>query len=77
MENEKNKKNEVNEPAINYKSRDVKIYTSFEEAAEAEAMEVAKQDPIERIRETVQLILRVFPLSEKKVNTNKIYIDKE
>ncbi len=66
----------MNEPLALYKSREIKIYSSFEEAAEAEAIYVANQDPIERIRETVQLILKVFPLNEKIPNTDKIYIDR-
>ncbi|MBA2611112.1 MAG: hypothetical protein H0U95_04020 [Bacteroidetes bacterium] len=77
MEDEKDKMNKVNEYPISYKSKDLKIYSSIEEAAEAEAKYISHQDPIDRIKETVQLILRVFPLNEKKPNTNKIYIDKE
>ncbi|MDP1800189.1 MAG: hypothetical protein Q8L81_02465 [Bacteroidota bacterium] len=73
---EENKNKEVNEPRALYKSKEIKIYSSFEEAAEAEAFYVANQDPIERIRETVQLILKVFPINEKIPNTDKIYIDR-
>jgi len=57
--------------------KNIKIHSGFDAAAEARAIYVAQQNPVDRIKETVQLILRVFPLSEKKPNTNKIYIDKE
>jgi hypothetical protein len=38
---------------------------------------VINQNPVDRIRETVQLILRVYSTNEKKPRINKIYFDKE
>ena len=76
MEENPNKNKEVNEPGVLYKSERLSIYSSFEAAAEAEAKYVAKQDPVDRIKEVVQLILKIFPLTEKNSNSNKIYIDK-
>lgn len=35
------------------------------------------QNPIERIKETVQLILRIYNSHPSKQKTNRIYIDKE
>lgn len=55
----------------------INIYSNLDEAAEAQVQYVVNQNPINRIKETVQLILRVYYLSEKKQNTNKIYFDKE
>ena len=53
------------------------IHSNIEEAAEAEALYISNQNPIDRIRETVQLILRVYSQNEKVPNTKNIYIDKE
>lgn len=60
-----------------YKKNTITVYDDFSQAAEEEAKYIANQNPIDRIRETVQLILRVYSTNEKKTNTNKIYIDKE
>lgn len=73
----KNKSNDrKSKSSLLFESKDLKIYTDLNQAAEAEALYTLRQDPIERIRETVKLILRVYPLSEKKANSNKIFIDK-
>jgi hypothetical protein len=58
-------------------SKKIHVYSSAESAAEAQVLYVVNQDPVDRIRETVQLILRVYSSIEKKPNTNKIYFDKE
>lgn len=71
----KNKRNKREMP-LPFESKDINVYADQNQASEAEAVYISKQDPIERIKETVQLILRVFPLSKKKPNTNAIYIDK-
>ncbi len=60
-----------------YKKNKITVYRDFSHAAEDEAKYIANQSPIDRIRETVQLILRVYSMNEKTPNTNKIYIDKE
>lgn len=62
---------------MEYPKRKISIYTSFDQAAEAEEKYIAQQNPIDRIKETVQLILRIYSIHEKKPNTNKIYFDKE
>lgn len=54
----------------------ITIHSTPNAAAEQQANYIANQNPIDRIKETVQLILRVFPLIERKPSTNKIYIDK-
>lgn len=60
-----------------HKKYTIAIHSNPDEAAEEQAKYVARQTPVERIRETVQLILRVYSFSSKKTNTNKIYFDKE
>jgi hypothetical protein len=49
----------------------LRIYKSFEEQAEAETAEVALQPPLERIRETVELILRVYGVTREQLNNRK------
>lgn len=51
-----------------------RITVDTNQVFEEQAKYIANQTPEERIKETVQLILRVYPLSEKK--SNAIYIDK-
>jgi hypothetical protein len=51
--------------------RKIRIYTSLEEQAEAEAADAAKQAPIERIRETVELILRVYGVTREELKNRK------
>ncbi len=52
------------------------IDRSFDQVQEEQSEYSIKQNPVDRIKETVQLILRVFSADEKKPNTNRIYIDK-
>jgi hypothetical protein len=59
------------------KKHTITIHSSLNQAAEEQASYVAMQSPVDRIRETVQLILRVYSSSPKKANTNQIYFDKE
>lgn len=70
--NEEN--NKVNEPMTSYGATSkmkVRIFNSFEEAAAAEAMDNAMQSPIERIRETVELILRVYGTTEEQLQARR------
>lgn len=62
---------------MDYQKNKITIYSNLDEAAETQAQYIVNQNPIDRIKETVQLILRVYTLSEKKQNINKIYFDKE
>jgi hypothetical protein len=59
------------------KNHIIKFSSDFNQAAEEQAKYIANQNPIDRIKETVQLILRIYSMSQKKPNTNIIYIDKE
>jgi hypothetical protein len=62
---------------MSYPIKKINIYSNSDEAAESQAEYIVNQNPIDRIKETVKLILRVYSLSEKRQNTNKIYFDKE
>ena len=58
------------------KKKTIKIFSSFDEAREEEIKYVLAQKPIDRVKETVQLILRVYSTKKKIKNTNRIYFDK-
>ena len=58
-------------------SKKIHIHSDINKASETQAEYVINQDPVDRIRETVQLILRVYSTKEKKPRINKIYFDKE
>ncbi|MES2566792.1 MAG: hypothetical protein V4565_07995 [Bacteroidota bacterium] len=62
---------------MKYPKPNISIHSSFNEAAESHEKYIVNQNPIDRIKETVQLILRIYSISPKKPNTNLIYIDKE
>lgn len=62
---------------MKYPKPNITIHSDFDEAAEAQEKYIAQQNPVERIKETVQLILRVYSISPKKPNTSLIYFDKE
>lgn len=55
----------------------INIFDSISKAEEAQIKYASEQSPIERIKETVELILRVYSTEPKKPNTNRIYFDKE
>lgn len=64
------KNEQLNEPLVPYGTRrlgKLQIFKSFEEAAEAEALQYALQAPIERIRETVELILRTYGVTREQL----------
>ena len=64
-------KRELNEPAVGYgalKGKKVRFFHSFEEQAAAEAEYATKRTPIERIRDTVQLILRAYGVTQEMLN---------
>lgn len=58
-------------------SKKIHIHANIDRASEAQSEYVINQNPVDRIRETVQLILRVYSTKEKKPRVNKIYFDKE
>ena len=48
-----------------YKSKTITIYNSVNEASIEQAKESAQQNPMDRIKEVVQLILRVYSTQNK------------
>ncbi|WP_316743087.1 hypothetical protein [Pedobacter antarcticus] len=56
----------------------IRIFNSFEEAKETEIQDIIKQSPIDRLRHTVELILRVHQVSredlKRRTATGKIRI---
>ncbi|MBC7410966.1 MAG: hypothetical protein H7331_00740 [Bacteroidia bacterium] len=51
----------------------ITIYNSQQEAEQAQLKRTAMQTPIERLQEVYALIQRMYPLSERKPSSNKIY----
>ena len=78
MPKKKKVKNQLNEPAVEY-GRDIHIFNSFEEQEEYELNEILKQSPAERIKHTVELILRAYGFTRESLRNRKqdntIYID--
>ncbi len=81
-ENEEEKR-EVNEPVAGYgalRGKKVRFFHSFEEAEAAENEDAANKPPIQRILDTVQLILRTYGFTQETLNkrprSNKITIIK-
>ncbi|ALL05957.1 hypothetical protein AQ505_10910 [Pedobacter sp. PACM 27299] len=58
----------------------IRIFNSFEEAKATEIQNIIKQSPIDRLRHTVELILRVYQVSREDLKsrtaTGKIRIIK-
>ena len=56
----------------------IRIFNSFEEAKETETQDIIKQSPVDRLRHTVELILRVYQVSRQDLKnrtaTGKIRI---
>lgn len=63
----------VHMPKLN--NNRIKISSSL--IQEEQAAYTLSQNPIERIKETVQLILRIYNSHPSKQKNNRIYIDKE
>ncbi|MCW3122402.1 MAG: hypothetical protein JWQ38_1894 [Flavipsychrobacter sp.] len=53
------------------KGMKLRIFNSWEEAAVADARDTICQSPIERIRETVALILRVYGVTEEDLRKRR------
>ena len=53
----------------------IRIFNSFEEAKETEILDIIKQSPIDRLRHTVELILRVHQVSREDLK-NRTATDK-
>ena len=55
-------------------SQKINLFRTIEEAEEFNAYQVFVQSPKDRIRETVELILRIYPKKER-ASINKINFD--
>ncbi|MES2446261.1 MAG: hypothetical protein V4546_03705 [Bacteroidota bacterium] len=71
----------VSEPLVSYQTKcTIKIFKSFEEAKQDELDFIIKQSPIERLRQTVNLILKVYKVNREELkarnNFKKIKIIK-
>jgi len=67
-------KPDVNEPSVPYgpmRGMKLRIFNSWEEAEEAEAADAALRTPLERIRDTVALILRVYGVTQQELNKRR------
>ena len=53
------------------KGMKLRFFNCWETAAAAEASDVARQTPVERIRETVALILRTYGVTEDDLNRQR------
>jgi len=78
QDNEENK-DKVNEPGTGYhRPARVRIFHSFEEARESELEDIIARSPLERIRQTVELIIRTYGFSRgytgKEKPDNHIHI---
>ena len=58
-------------------SQKINIFHSFLDAEESNARKAANQNPLDRIKETVKLILRIYPINENNSNNHRIYFDRE
>lgn len=56
------------------RSRKINLFHTMKEAEEFNAYQIFMQSPKDRIRETVQLILRIYSVN-KKASSNKINFD--
>ncbi len=68
MGDEEENKGKINEPSVSYSGNNIRVYTSFDDAAKGELADILKQSPEDRIRETVQLILRVYGVTQEELN---------
>jgi len=71
---ENNDTGQVNEPSPAYtpmKGMKLRIFHSFEEANAYDACEAARQAPLDRIRKTVQLILRTYGVTEEDLRKRR------
>jgi CRISPR-associated endonuclease Csn1 len=59
--------NQANEPSALYQKSPIKIFHSFEDAEKDEINMSLSQSPIERIRETVELILRAYDVTREEL----------
>lgn len=72
------RKNDINNPVeqinpatVASSPRRIKIYTSLEEAKQDEINYIINQSPVERLRQTVELIFRVYKVTRESLKEKK------
>lgn len=66
------KKNILPEPAVSYITNSrLHFFSSFEDASKDEAKFIVDQSPIDRLRQTVELILRVHNVTRQDLKEKK------
>ena len=63
--------NKVNEPAVSYGRPELTFFNSFEEMEIDDINTVLKQSPAQRIKETVELILRIYGFTRESLKKRK------
>lgn len=53
------------------KGMKLRVFHSWDDAAKAEATDALRQSPVERIKETVALILRVYGVTQEQLNSRR------
>ena len=65
----------IEDPAMDYgtetRSGGFQVFHSFEESDLANSVFIAQQNPVERLRNTVELIIRAFGFTRKTLNERK------
>jgi hypothetical protein len=67
----KNKISKVEEPSVVYLSKNLGGFSSMEQQEKYQNIQQKEQLPIERIKETVKLILRIYNTSRTELKNNK------
>lgn len=74
-------KDKVNEPELSYSTGNKRMifFNSFEEENEYNAKQAAAENPVIRLKNTVEIILRVYGFTResllKRESSNAIFID--
>ncbi len=62
----------LSEPAASYITKNkLQFFNSFEEASQSEAKYIISQSPIERLRQTIELILRAYNVTRQNLRERK------
>lgn len=61
----------VSEPDVKYGRGNIRIFHSFEEMERAEILAVLQKPPIERLRDTVGLILRIYGFTREQLKKRR------
>jgi hypothetical protein len=65
------KQQNLSEPTTYQTQNRINIFNSFEEASKKEIQDILEQPPIDRLRQTVELILRVYNVTRESLKERK------